>query len=135
MSKDKDIKKKEDENELPGAWKQVQGAIWLIGLAILAWQDWWWPGILVLVAISGLTQAFLKMYLTKKEQAVQAVEEQNQEQKQQQEQQQQVDQQRAAWLPSTCPQCGGPISVSTVNWTGPDSGDCPYCKAHLRPPA
>ena len=41
------------EKNLPMPWRKVQGAIWLIGLAILAWQDWWWPGILILVAISG----------------------------------------------------------------------------------
>ncbi len=31
------------EPELPLPWKQVQSAIWLIGLAILFWQGWIWP--------------------------------------------------------------------------------------------
>lgn len=46
--------KSPDEDEPTGAWKQVQVAIWLVGLAILAWKDWWWPAILILAAISGL---------------------------------------------------------------------------------
>ena len=29
------------KQDLPFAWQKVQGAIWLVGLAILAWQDWW----------------------------------------------------------------------------------------------
>jgi len=53
------MSKEKEEKELPGPWRQIQSAIWLIGLAILAWQGWWWPGILVLVAISGLTQALI----------------------------------------------------------------------------
>lgn len=39
--------KREEETELPLPWKQIQSAIWLIGLAILFWQGWFWPGILV----------------------------------------------------------------------------------------
>ena len=32
-----------------------------------------------------------------------------------------------------CPNCGGPISVDTVRWTGPSTADCPYCSANLKP--
>ncbi|MEZ4559202.1 MAG: hypothetical protein R2851_10235 [Caldilineaceae bacterium] len=55
------------DDELPFALGKIQGAIWLIGLALLAWQGWWWPGILVLVAISGLTEAGLKWYANKQQ--------------------------------------------------------------------
>ncbi len=75
MSKEPDLSKQKPEKaaepELPASWKQIQTAIWLIGLAILAWQDWWWPGILVLLAISGLVQAGIQMYLSKQSQTQQ----------------------------------------------------------------
>ena len=53
----------EAKEKLSGPWKQIQGAIWLIGLAILFWKGWWWPGILVLVAISGLFEAFVRLVI------------------------------------------------------------------------
>ena len=96
-------------------WKQVQGAIWLIGLAYLFWKGPFFPGILVLVAISGVTQALIQVYV-----------------KQQEEKRRQTER-RTDWLPAKCPTCGGPLSVETVRWTGPDTADCPYCSAHLRP--
>jgi hypothetical protein len=105
------------ETELPVPWRSVQGAIWLLGLAVLAWQDWWWPGILVLIAISGLVQAGLRLYVSRITEEKQLAE------------------RRAEWLPSLCPSCGGPLSVTTVNWTGSNTADCPYCKANLRPVA
>ncbi len=101
---------------LSGSWKQVQTAIWLIGLAILAWQGWWWPGILVLVAISGLTEAALKWYAGKQEaDALELT------------RQQDAIRNRAANLPDACPSCGSPISESSVVWQGESSGTCPYC--------
>lgn len=115
---------KTEKTELPVPWEQVQGAIWLIGLAIIAWQGWWWPGMLVLMAISGLTQAGISMILNRQ-----------QEQKQSLEQVDQLARERAEWLPDVCPNCGGPLSVSSVNWTGPATADCPYCKANLKKPA
>ena len=108
-------KKKDDEVELPMPWKQVQGAIWLIGLAYLFWQGPFFPGILVLVAISGVTQALIQVYV-----------------KQQEEKRQQTER-RTDWLPAKCPNCGAPLSVETVRWTGPETADCPYCSAHLKP--
>lgn len=112
------------EKPLSMPWQRIQGAIWLLGLAVLAWQDWWWPGILVLVAISGLAQAAIQLYLSRQE-----------EQKQQLGEAQKLAQERAGWIPDLCPNCGGPLSVSTVNWTGPTTADCPYCKANLKKPA
>jgi len=121
MSEEGDYPKKKvqkpTEQELPVPWQRIQGAVWMLGIAILAWQDWWWPGILVLVAISGLAQGIVQLYYSRT----------NEER--------QLTQERAAWLPSICPNCGGPLSVSTVNWTGSDTADCPYCKANLKQPA
>jgi hypothetical protein len=97
------------ELELPAQWRKVQSAIWLVGLAIIAWQGWWWPGILVLVAISGLVQAGISLYLK------------------QQTTQQTVVEQRERHLPTLCPNCGGPIDAAKVKWTGPLTASCPYC--------
>jgi hypothetical protein len=115
---------KETETPLPVPWQRIQTAIWLIGLAIIAWRDWWWPGILVLVAVSGLTQGLIQLYLSRMQQTELQAAEMNK-----------LELERGAWLPSLCPNCGGPISISTVNWTGPNTADCPYCKANLQKPA
>jgi hypothetical protein len=115
---------KETGTPLPVPWQRIQTAMWLIGLAIIAWRDWWWPGILVLVAVSGLTQGLIQLYLSRMQQTeLQAAE------------MKKLELERGAWLPSLCPNCGGPISISTVNWTGPNTADCPYCKANLQKPA
>ena len=108
---------KSEEVMLPPPWRRIQLAIWLLGLAILALLDWWWPGILVLLAISLLAQGSIQVYTTRKTEAKELAEH------------------RAEWLPSLCPSCGGPLSVATVNWTGPNTADCPYCKANLKPVA
>jgi len=108
--------KKTEEEELPVPWKHIQAAVWLLGLAIIAWQDWWWPGILVVLAISGLVQGGLQLYVARKKE------------------EKQLTHERSIWLPSLCPNCGGPISVSTVQWTGPETADCPYCKANIKRP-
>ena len=125
MPQEPDLSKKKpektDKQELPLPWKQIQAAIWLIGLAIIAWLDWWWPGILVLVAISGLTQAGIQMYLSNKEKTQLDVSEAKELAKEQ-----------AEWLPSICPNCGAPLSVSNVHWSSPTTADCPYCKANLK---
>ncbi|MCB0158715.1 MAG: hypothetical protein KDD83_11340 [Caldilineaceae bacterium] len=97
------------DDELPFALGKIQGAIWLIGLAILAWQGWWWPGILVLVAISGLTEAGLKWYANKQQHA------------------QTVAAVRRTAVPATCPNCGSPITADTVKWTSETTAACPYC--------
>ena len=125
MSKSLDeTKKKKDDEELPPPWAQIQTAIWLVGLAILAWQSWWWPGILVLVAISGLTQAAIRTFISRgfdeKQLAAEAT---------------RLSKEQAEWLPDLCPNCGGPLSVSSVHWTSSSTADCPYCKANLKKPA
>jgi predicted RNA-binding Zn-ribbon protein involved in translation (DUF1610 family) len=97
------------DDALPFALDKIQGAIWLIGLAVLAWQGWWWPGILVLVAISGLTEAGLKWYANK------------------QRREQEVATVRRAAVPATCPNCGSPITATTVKWTSDTTAVCPYC--------
>lgn len=111
-----------EKEELPLPWKQIQGAIWLIGLAILFWKGWWWPGILILLGVSGLFQGIVQLYLSRQK-----------EQDKKLEQEKSLAAERGKWLPATCPKCGGPISGANVNWSGPDTGDCPYCHANLKP--
>jgi hypothetical protein len=127
------MSKHQSKQQLVGPWRNLHGAVWLIGLAILAWQGWWWPGILVLVALSMVLEAVLMLY------APQAFEPP-------------VNQAPASVptasqspappapaavehpferLPSTCAKCGGPIRGHEVKWTGLRSADCPYCGANL----
>jgi hypothetical protein len=128
--------KKDSEKKLVGPWRALHGALWLVGLAILAWTDAWWPGILILVALSALLEAVLQRY------APQAFEEP-------------VPGTAAPraipvapqapvesappsgpfhpeeWLPTNCPKCGGPTRGNEVIWTGPTSADCPFCGTNL----
>ena len=125
--------KQGQHDELPGNWKNVQTAIWLIGIAILAWQGWWWPGILVLVAISGIFQAYAQSTINRQEAQQTAARIEAEQFVQQAEQKSQLERERAAWLPPVCPSCGGPLSVESVHWTGENSAACPFCSSNLKP--
>jgi hypothetical protein len=108
------------EPNLPGLYAAVQSAIWLIGLAILFATGWWFPGILVLVAISGVTQALLAKMAASEEQkatdkAALAA----------------AARTAAMAVPANCPTCGAAISAASVTWTGPTAAQCPYCKAAI----
>lgn len=107
-------KTESDGEKLPSHWEKVHGAIWLIGLAFLFWSGNIFPGILVLVAISGLVQALLMAYV-KRNQATEtlAIE-------------------REAHLPETCPRCGGPLNATNVRWQGKQSALCPYCGSTVK---
>jgi hypothetical protein len=37
-----------------GIYEGFQGFVFLLGLAVLAYTDWWWPGILVLLGIMAI---------------------------------------------------------------------------------
>jgi hypothetical protein len=131
------MNKHEQKKKLVGPWRNLHTAVWLIGLAILAWKNWWWPGILVLVAISALIEGVLMKY------APDAFE---------------IEEEPAAGpdqplppspeppspppaapsperhpelLPLTCPKCGAPIRGHEVKWTGTQSADCPFCGTNL----
>lgn len=55
----------EPKQKMTGPWRNLHVAVWLIGLAILAWRGWWWPGILVLVGISIVYKGVIKRYAPK----------------------------------------------------------------------
>ena len=136
------MSKKEAKKRLVGPWRAVHAAVWLIGLAILAVLDWWWPGILVLVAISGLLEAYLRRYVPKSyeeetpnvpespavaapETIAPVVEAASFNPSPF------VQEHRLELLPHVCPSCNGPIRGHEVKWTGPQSANCPYCGTNL----
>lgn len=123
---------KEKKKKLIGPWASIHTAVWLIGLAILAIKDWWWPGILVLVAISMILEAVLMQA------APHAFEEEMPQDSSSTPVEAappaaavQVVEHRSDLLPSVCPKCGGPIRGFEVKWTGAQSADCPFCGANL----
>lgn len=103
-----------DERALPKHYRALHGAIWLIGLAIIAWQGWWWPGILVLVAISVLVEAGLRMLADRTAHT------------------ETVHTTRVRNLPEHCPNCGGPLSPDSVTWANDVTAICPYCRAAIK---
>ena len=117
----------EKKQELTGPWRSLHVAVWLIGLAVLASKGWWWPGILVLVAVSGIVEAVLLKLAppdagpreTSPAPASAAPAPPP------------PPEHRLELLPSVCPKCGGPVRGSEVKWTGPQSADCAYCGLNL----
>jgi hypothetical protein len=133
MSKDN----KEEKQKLTGPWRSIHGAIWLIGLAILFWKGWWWPGILILVAVSSIVEALIRQYVPD---AVEKIEQSPippvptvppMPQASQTTRAASPSEHRPEFLPTTCPNCGGPTRGHEVKWTGPQSADCPYCGVNL----
>lgn len=37
-----------------GMWGAISGGIFIIGLGVLWYFDWWWPGILILVGLMSI---------------------------------------------------------------------------------
>lgn len=127
------MSKHKEKQKLTGGWDSIQAVIWLLGLAIIAWQGWWWPGILVLVAISVVFEAVIKKIAPD---AVVTVK------KDDTGVYQQVDPitavqtpsrpiHRSDLLPTNCPKCGAPSREHEVHWTGDQSADCPFCGSNL----
>src|SRR3712207_8403555 len=38
-------------------WGGLQGAIWTLGIAVIAVFGWWWPGMLVLAGLSAIMRS------------------------------------------------------------------------------
>lgn len=122
MSNEQSVQKTEtSEPELPFHWQQVQPAIWMIGLVILAITGWWWPGVLVLSAISALVQAGIALYVRRGEEAKQEVAAQKA-----------LQEERAGALPAQCPSCGAPLTPASVIWRSNTTASCPYCNTKVR---
>ena len=128
--------KKEHRKKITGPWANIQKALWLFGLAVLAIKGWWWPGILILVGLSLILEAILMRF------APHAFGEENQvgtvgsddavESSLTSELPAATGMDhRVELLPPNCPKCGGPIKGHEVKWTGINTADCPYCGISL----
>ena len=128
QSSDTRAKRRAEEPELPYSWQKVQGAIWLLGLAILFWTGNWVPGIFVLLAVSGLTQAAIAAYVKRQDDAAAA----RTAQEQSLEAQRRLEVARLDALPPNCPVCGGALDPARVTWSGPTTATCPYCQSAIK---
>jgi hypothetical protein len=123
-------------------WRALHGALWLVGLAVLAWTDSWWPGILVLVALSMVLEGIMRRG------APRALPEMPRPAAGPPLDLKQPKAPLAAtpvsppipapippadWLPGVCPRCGGPIRETEVKWIGTRSAECPFCGTLLTP--
>ncbi len=133
--------KHKKEKELTGPWRNLHGAVWMIGLAILAWKGWWFPGILVLVAISMVIEAVLMALVPGAYRAKTSADEDGGQEESVSRTApapaaapaaaSKVDEHPYELLPITCPKCGGPVRGNEVKWTGLRSADCTFCGANL----
>ncbi len=114
-------------NRLAEPWRSVHGAIWLLGIALLAWTGWWWPGILILVAVSMVVEGIAAAASSKPAPSEQTVPAQPVPSPAQPD----PPARRIDLLPSNCPKCAGPIHGKDVAWTSAASADCPYCGTSL----
>ncbi len=130
------MSKNESKQQLVGPWRSIHAAVWLIGLAILFWTGDWWPGILVLIAISAIVEALIRRYVPGAVEVEEAagsaatlpVASASPDAAPAQPA---PREHRLELLPSICPGCGGPIRGHEVKWTGVQSADCPYCGVNL----
>jgi len=130
--------KDEPKKKLVGQWRNLHGAIWLIGLAILFWRGSFWPGILILIAISALIQIAIMRFVPNS-----YVEEVPQTPISSEMPDPPLSLQpflgtlgekvvnHPEQLPTNCPRCGAPSRGHEVKWTGPYSADCAFCGANL----
>jgi cytoskeletal protein RodZ len=128
------------KSKLIGPWGVAHTVIWLLGLAVMAYFNWWWPGILVMIAISLVFQTVLRKMIPD---AFGAPDEKDSWQPQSAPPvedsaktettaaQSTQPQYPVELLPTNCPKCGGPTRGHEVRWTGPRSADCPFCGANL----
>jgi hypothetical protein len=127
----------EPKKKLVGPWQSLHLVIWLIGLYLLATRNWWWPGILVLLAISAIYEALLRQFVPGA-----YVEEKTAPTSQGTlpipsatplplYKPATVQEHRIDLLPQVCPSCNAPIRGHEVKWTGVQSANCPYCGTNL----
>jgi hypothetical protein len=126
---------KRTKKELIGPWRSLHVLIWLVGLYILFTRGSFFPGILVLLAISALYEGILQRYIPNAYEEQKPVELENiapvtsgsaVEMTTLTQPDHRID-----WLPQVCPSCNGPIRGHEVRWTGPQSANCPYCGTNL----
>ena len=133
---------REEKKKLIGPWRNIHGAVWLIGLGILAIKGWWWTGILILIGISGVIEGLLRLYVPEafeKETTGKPITPGMSMPQSNPMMAPPVEvsskptfqEHRVELLPQVCPSCNGPIRGHEVKWTGPQSANCPYCGTNL----
>ncbi len=117
---------------------QIHAVLWLVGLAVLAMTDNWWPGILILVVISILLESAVKRGDKGEgdEKQPEPVAEEKPEVPPAPPPRVETvappaGTHRAEWLPLACPKCGAPTRAADVRWIGDASAACPYCGSNL----
>jgi hypothetical protein len=126
------MRNRDRKKKLVGPWRNIHGAVWLIGLAILAWKNWWWPGILVLIAASGIVEALIMQFAPNSfEEEDESPSPSSSPPPPEKKISAPVAEHRPELLPSNCLRCGAPIRGHEVKWTGAQSANCPYCGANL----
>jgi hypothetical protein len=128
-------RKNRDEKTLVGPWRQVHAAIWLIGLAVLAWKDWWWPGILVLIALSILAEAVIRQIpgaAVAEEETLEPDFAELPAGEPAEAAPARPPEPDPTRLPEKCQECGAPVSADKVQWTSATTASCSYCGATLR---
>ena len=137
------MSKKEPKKKLVGPWRSIHAVIWLVGLYLLFSRNWFFPGILVLLAISALYEGLLARY------APHAFEEESPEAAASPVEESPTktppavtdptissvpsgaQEHRLELLPQVCPNCNAPVRGHLVKWTGSQSADCSYCGSNL----
>ena len=124
------------KKELIGIWRSVHLVIWILGFYILFSRGVFFPGILVLLALSAIYEALLQRFVPGAYEVVTGENESSSV----------TDtispaasinastpvvEHRLELLPQVCPSCNAPIRGHEVRWTGPQSADCPYCGTNL----
>jgi hypothetical protein len=124
------------KRELVGIWQVFHLIIWMGGLYYLLTRGQIFPGILVLVLISGVYEALLRRYVPRAYEESVVVE--TAAPAAAMPASPPVDvappapaEHRLELLPQVCPSCSGPIRGHEVKWTGPQSANCPYCGTNL----
>lgn len=127
---------KEPKKKLVGPWRSLHAVIWLVGLYILFTRNSFFPGILVLLAISAIYEGLLQRYAPHAFEEPAPVEATNPAEERRLEPapgmvSTPTQEHRIELLPQVCPSCNGPIRGYEVKWTGAQSANCPYCGTNL----
>jgi DNA-directed RNA polymerase subunit RPC12/RpoP len=109
----------------------------MIGLAILFWKGWWWPGMLVLIAISMLVEGVIMALVpgasepetrSKPKAAPRPIPPPTADRRTGAAPK---PQRRVDLLPARCPGCGAQVREDAVAWTTPQTAECQYCGTRL----
>ncbi|MBN2371529.1 MAG: hypothetical protein JXO72_13690 [Vicinamibacteria bacterium] len=114
-----------EKERLTGPWRKLHGAVWLLGLAALAYTHWWWPGILVLVGLSGLVEGLILFVVPGF-----ARSEDGRPSTPLSTSRSHDTKRSTAPLPDQCPKCGAPIPGAMRQPATLDP-TCAYCGARL----